>query len=319
MKLARPLKRWRSSPAFATASSAPDLEHYVRQSLFLLEEGASPQQVDRALTGFGMAMGIFAVGDLAGLDIAMRSASAATGEARRPLPRIADRVVELGRLGQKTGKAGTATSRQPRAQVDPEVEALIDAYRRELASPRGRSPTRRSCSAASSPWSTKARASCRKASHSGRATSTWCTSPATASGLRGGPMFYAESFGLRRWSRRCCGSPRCPCRRAVLATGAAARQCAASAAVSTPLSAPAREPVRPGHNHCQGTRDGDQPPHRARQRPAGAVTLDNFRLETVPLPALEEGQLLVRNRWLSLDPYMRGRMNEGAAMPRRRR
>ena len=46
-------------------------------------------------------------------------------------------------------------------------------------------------------------------------------------------------------------------------------------------------------------------------RPAGAVTLDNFRLETVPLPALEEGQLLVRNRWLSLDPYMRGRMNEG--------
>ncbi len=46
-------------------------------------------------------------------------------------------------------------------------------------------------------------------------------------------------------------------------------------------------------------------------RPAGAVTVDNFRLETVPLPALEEGQLLVRNRWLSLDPYMRGRMNEG--------
>jgi len=35
------------------------LEHYVRQSLFLLEEGASPQQVDRALADFGMAMGIF--------------------------------------------------------------------------------------------------------------------------------------------------------------------------------------------------------------------------------------------------------------------
>jgi len=46
-------------------------------------------------------------------------------------------------------------------------------------------------------------------------------------------------------------------------------------------------------------------------RPAGAVTADNFRLETVPLPALGEGQVLVRNRWLSLDPYMRGRMNEG--------
>jgi hypothetical protein len=46
-------------------------------------------------------------------------------------------------------------------------------------------------------------------------------------------------------------------------------------------------------------------------RPAGAVATDNFRLETVPLPALQDGQLLVRNRWLSLDPYMRGRMNEG--------
>jgi hypothetical protein len=46
-------------------------------------------------------------------------------------------------------------------------------------------------------------------------------------------------------------------------------------------------------------------------RPAGWVTAENFRLETVPLPALAENQVLVRNRWLSLDPYMRGRMNEG--------
>ncbi len=46
-------------------------------------------------------------------------------------------------------------------------------------------------------------------------------------------------------------------------------------------------------------------------RPTGWVTTDNFRLETVPVPSLAEGQLLVRNRWLSLDPYMRGRMNEG--------
>jgi len=46
-------------------------------------------------------------------------------------------------------------------------------------------------------------------------------------------------------------------------------------------------------------------------RPSGRVAPENFRLETVPLPALAEGQLLVRNRWLSLDPYMRGRMNEG--------
>ncbi len=45
-------------------------------------------------------------------------------------------------------------------------------------------------------------------------------------------------------------------------------------------------------------------------RPSGWVTPGNFRLEALPLPALAEGQVLVRNRWLSLDPYMRGRMNE---------
>jgi hypothetical protein len=46
-------------------------------------------------------------------------------------------------------------------------------------------------------------------------------------------------------------------------------------------------------------------------RPAGEPTVDNFRLVEVPLPALAEGQVLVRHHYLSLDPYMRGRMNEG--------
>jgi len=45
-------------------------------------------------------------------------------------------------------------------------------------------------------------------------------------------------------------------------------------------------------------------------RPQGAVTPDNFRLETVELPELQDGQVLVRNHFLSLDPYMRGRMND---------
>ena len=46
------------------------------------------------------------------------------------------------------------------------------------------------------------------------------------------------------------------------------------------------------------------------QRPQGAVTAQCFRLEHVPLPPLAEGQLLVRHRFLSLDPYMRGRMDD---------
>ncbi len=46
-------------------------------------------------------------------------------------------------------------------------------------------------------------------------------------------------------------------------------------------------------------------------RPQGAATADNFRLVTADTPALAEGQVLVRHHYLSLDPYMRGRMNEG--------
>ena len=45
-------------------------------------------------------------------------------------------------------------------------------------------------------------------------------------------------------------------------------------------------------------------------RPQGAVTPDNFRLETADIPELQDGQVLVRNHFLSLDPYMRGRMND---------
>jgi len=45
-------------------------------------------------------------------------------------------------------------------------------------------------------------------------------------------------------------------------------------------------------------------------RPRGAASLDNFRLEEVPVPVVGPGQLLVRHHWLSLDPYMRGRMND---------
>ena len=45
-------------------------------------------------------------------------------------------------------------------------------------------------------------------------------------------------------------------------------------------------------------------------RPQGWVTTENFRLERLPVPQPGPGQLLVRNHYLSLDPYMRGRMEE---------
>ena len=46
-------------------------------------------------------------------------------------------------------------------------------------------------------------------------------------------------------------------------------------------------------------------------RPTGWVSEDNFRVETVPVPQPRDGEVLVKNAYLSLDPYMRGRMNEG--------
>ena len=46
-------------------------------------------------------------------------------------------------------------------------------------------------------------------------------------------------------------------------------------------------------------------------RPEGEPSTANFRLESVPVPELADGQVLVQNHYLSLDPYMRGRMNDG--------
>ncbi|HMD72676.1 MAG TPA: hypothetical protein VKG05_02320, partial [Steroidobacteraceae bacterium] len=46
------------------------------------------------------------------------------------------------------------------------------------------------------------------------------------------------------------------------------------------------------------------------KRPGAAATIDDFRIESVPVPALNDGEVLLRTIWLSLDPYMRGRMSD---------
>jgi 3-hydroxyacyl-CoA dehydrogenase len=77
---------------------------YRKQCEFMLEDGAWPEDVDRALTDFGFAMGPFAVADLSGLDIAwrMRQANAASRDPRERYVHILDRLCELGRMGRKT-------------------------------------------------------------------------------------------------------------------------------------------------------------------------------------------------------------------------
>jgi 3-hydroxyacyl-CoA dehydrogenase len=110
------------------------VEHYLRQAMFLVEEGASPAQVDRALERFGMAMGPFRMSDLAGNDVGWRIRQRRYGE--RPhmrYSRIADRLCEQGRFGQKTG-AGWYRYEPGRrdAMPDAAVDALIAGYRKEI-------------------------------------------------------------------------------------------------------------------------------------------------------------------------------------------
>ncbi|MBU7575190.1 MAG: enoyl-CoA hydratase/isomerase family protein [Hydrogenophaga sp.] len=103
---------------------------YLEQSMVLLEEGASPQQIDRALETWGMAMGPFRMSDLAGLDIGytIRQRQYAEDPGARRSP-IADKVFEAGRLGQKNGKGWYKyVPGQRSAQPDPEVQALIAAH-----------------------------------------------------------------------------------------------------------------------------------------------------------------------------------------------
>ena len=80
------------------------INQYSQQALLLLEEGASPRQVDAAIEKFGFAMGPFRMSDLAGNDISwhIRKRHYEEHPKQRQM-RIADRVCELGRFGQKTG------------------------------------------------------------------------------------------------------------------------------------------------------------------------------------------------------------------------
>ena len=110
------------------------LEKYGQQSLFLLDEGCTPQQVDAALQKWGMAMGPFTMYDMAGNDIGWEIRKRRAKE--RPdfvYSKIADRICELGRFGQKTGKGFyryEAGSRKP--APDPEVDEILSRYRKEL-------------------------------------------------------------------------------------------------------------------------------------------------------------------------------------------
>ncbi len=115
------------------------IEQYSRQAGFLLDEGCSPQQVDKAVEKFGFAMGPFRMGDLAGNDIGW----AIRKRRRVESPHIkysesSDRLCELGRFGQKTGAGWyDYTPGKRDANPSPVVDELLVKHRAAIgATPR---------------------------------------------------------------------------------------------------------------------------------------------------------------------------------------
>jgi len=107
---------------------------YRRQADFLLEEGALPEQIDKVIYDFGMPMGPYAMGDLAGLDVGwrIRKQQAANRPAHLRYSTLADRVCELARFGQKTGAGWFRYQTGSRTPIpDDAIRELIESISEE--------------------------------------------------------------------------------------------------------------------------------------------------------------------------------------------
>jgi len=175
---------------------------FTREANFLVDEGALPQQVDKVFYDFGMAMGPFAVADVAGIDVGWRvrrSLDATRPNDMRYSP-TADRLYELGRYGQKTQKGWYRYEPGSRTPLpDPDVETII------LKSSREQGITRRAIS------NEEILARCLYAAINEGAKILDEGIALRASDIdvmwlygfgfprwRGGPMYYADSVGVAR-------------------------------------------------------------------------------------------------------------------------
>ena len=110
------------------------IEQYSRQAMFMLDEGGSPAEIDGAIEKFGFAMGPFRMSDLAGNDIGwhIRKRRAIENPDMK-YSKLADRLCELGRFGQKTGSGWYDYKPGDRAAYPaPVVDELIAKYRAEM-------------------------------------------------------------------------------------------------------------------------------------------------------------------------------------------
>lgn len=174
---------------------------YGRENQLLLLEGATPARIDAVLEEFGMAMGPNAVSDLAGLDVGYRVRRERRDRPRDPRwYRVADLLVEAGRLGQKSGRGAYLYPEGARRRVrDPQVEAMIEEEARRLG------VVRREIS------DVEIRERCLYAlinegarilgegiaAAPGDIDAIWCNGYGFPR-FRGGPLFYADTLGLGR-------------------------------------------------------------------------------------------------------------------------
>jgi 3-hydroxyacyl-CoA dehydrogenase len=176
------------------------LEGYLREANAMLLEGALPQQIDKVIYDFGLAMGPFAMSDLAGVDVGYKVRQ----ENRRRLPAIphyyliSDAVAEMGRYGQKTGKGFYRYEQGSRTPVpDPDIQALIETKSAELGIERRQIDDEEILQRCIYPLINEGALILQEgiALRAGDIDVVW----ATGYGFplyRGGPMFYADTIGL---------------------------------------------------------------------------------------------------------------------------
>ena len=110
------------------------IEQYGRQGGFLLDEGCTPAQVDKAIEKFGFAMGPFRMGDLAGNDISWAIRKRRYQEkSDMKYSKTADLLCEKGRFGQKTGAGWYDYAPGKRDAIpNKDVVAMIEEHRKSL-------------------------------------------------------------------------------------------------------------------------------------------------------------------------------------------
>ena len=215
---------------------------YLRQADCLMEEGALPQDIDRALTAFGFAMGPCAMLDMAGHDVAhfVRQRQLKSWPANMRYSRLADILCERGRFGSKVGAGWYQYPSGPRsAQRDPDVEAMIVEESAVSVSRGVRFRTKRSSPAASISSSTRARTCWPRASWNDQAILISVTSMALAFrpqrvGRCTGPTASASIASMRRSSRSTSS----------MTTTGRRRRCSANwraPAAASPISMPRRQ------------------------------------------------------------------------------